>query len=115
MKTDIFNRILVPILNQFMNIDFDFENKSLSIHNIDTKERIDTIHNMQIVIYSNDHNPPHFHVFSNDKKIDAKFTIERCELLSGTISRKETKRIEAFYNHPKTKLVMERIWEKRNK
>ncbi|MGM9478029.1 DUF4160 domain-containing protein [Pedobacter sp. GSP4] len=32
------------------------------------------------MIYSNDHLPPHFHVKSNDLKIDAKFLITTGEL-----------------------------------
>ena len=113
MKTEIFEIILEPILESFMNIDFDFENKSLLIHNIETKERVATIRKMKILIYSNDHNPPHFHVISNDNTINAKFTIDTCELLSGKIDYKDIKRIKAFHKHPKTVIVMEKIWSKR--
>lgn len=30
------------------------------------KERVATVRNMKLIIYSNDHNPPHFHVKSKD-------------------------------------------------
>lgn len=114
MKTEIFEKILEPVLDNFMNVDFDFENKSLLIDNVDIKERIATIRKMKIVIYSNDHNPPHFHVISSDNSVNAKFTIDTCELISGTISSKDIKRIQAFHRHPKTVIVLERIWNKRN-
>lgn len=68
---------------------------------------------MQIVIYSNDHNPPHFHVKSKDLTIDAKFKIENCEYMSGTISNKEIKIIEKFYNDIKVKMLMNQIWSKK--
>ncbi len=114
MKTEIFETILTPVLESFMNVDFDFENKSLQIHNIETKERVDTVRNMKILIYPNDHNPPHFHVIAKDGSVNAKFTIDTCELISGTISSKDIKRIQAFHKHPKTVIVLERFWNKRN-
>lgn len=113
MNTEILERALTPILESYMNIDFDFENKSLLIHNIETKERVAILKNMKIIIHSKDHNPPHFHVISNDKTIDAKFTIDTCELLSGTIKAKDIKKIEAFHKHPKTAIIMKIIWDKR--
>jgi hypothetical protein len=114
MKTDIFEKILTPVLDNYMNIDFDFPNKSLDIHNIQTKERVKTIRNMKIIIYSNDHNPPHFHVISNDNSVNAKFTLDTCQLLSGDIETKDIKRIEAFHKDPKTIIVLTKIWDKKN-
>jgi hypothetical protein len=114
MKTEIFETILTPVLESFMNIDFNFENKSLQIHNLETKERVDTVRNMKILIYPNDHNPPHFHVIAKDGSVNAKFTIDTCELISGTINSKDIKRIQAFHKHPKTVIVLERFWNKRN-
>lgn len=104
-------KILTPILEHYFNV--------ASIKNLEKgiiiKERIETIRNMQIIIYSNDHNPPHFHVISKDKKIDAKFKIENCEFLSGQIESKDLKRLKAFFNDMKTKIVMKMVWDKRNK
>ncbi|WP_175545845.1 DUF4160 domain-containing protein [Sinomicrobium oceani] len=51
---------------------------------------------MQVIIYSNDHNPPHFHVKIKDLKIDAKFRIGDCELINGEISSKDLKKIKGF-------------------
>jgi Domain of unknown function (DUF4160) len=102
-------KILTPILEHYFNVA-SIENLAKGIK---TKERIATIRNMQILIYSNDHNPPHFHVKSKDKKIDAKFMIENGVFLSGEIESKDLKRIKAFFNDMKTKIVMEMIWKKR--
>ena len=101
---ELYAKILEPILNQH----FKFGGIDLSI-----KERIETIGNMQIVIYSNDHNPPHFHVFSKDRSIDAKFTIKECELLSGQITPKQIKIIKNFHNDIKVQIIMEKIWSKK--
>lgn len=42
------------------------------------KELVGRIRNLKIEIYSNDHNPPHFHVKSPDKSIDATFRLDNC-------------------------------------
>ena len=114
MNTELYEKILTPILANFMNISCDFENKSLLIHNIERKERVATIRNMKIIIYTNDHNPPHFHVISNDNSVNAKFTIDTCQLINGNISNIDIKRIQEFHKHPKTTIILENIWNKRN-
>jgi len=101
--------ILTPILEHYFDVVSTI-NLELGIK---TKERIGTIRNMEIKIYANDHNPPHFHVISKDRDIDAKFKIENCEYISGKIDSKDLKRIIAFYNDIKTKMVMEMIWNKK--
>lgn len=40
--------------------------------------------------------------------------IENGELINGEIKSKDLKRIKAFYSNPKTKLVMKKIWNKKN-
>jgi hypothetical protein len=61
--------ILLPIIEYYINVDIESIEKGL------IKERVITIRNMEIIIYPNDHNPPHFHVKSKDNEIDAKFLI----------------------------------------
>jgi hypothetical protein len=105
-------------IREFFTFDYlGLDDISLERHlkevNLATKERIRTIDNLEVVIYSNDHTPPHFHVKSKDMKIDAKFSIEKCELLSGEISSKNLKKINAFYQSPKGKTVLDLIWKKR--
>ena len=99
------------MLNMVLNHYFSFGDH---LPQYETRERISTINNMQIIIYSNDHNPPHFHVKSLNNKINAKFTIQDCELISGDINSKDMKKIQAFFNDIKTRLTMERIWNKKN-
>jgi Domain of unknown function (DUF4160) len=103
-------KILTPILEYFMSIvDIDSH-----IDNSRIKERIETIGRMQIIIYSNDHEPPHFHVKSKDNEIDAKFTIKDCTYLSGKIEAKDFKRVQTFHRDIKTQKVMEMIWNKKH-
>lgn len=103
-------RILLPILERY----FGHEDLSLMKSGWVGKERVASIGKMEIVIYSWDHNPPHFHVRSKDGKIDAKFLIENGDFMSGVISTKDEERIKAFYSDIKTRMVMEMIWNKRN-
>lgn len=103
-------KILTPILEYYINAPFEDV-----VKNLIGKERIGTINNMQIIIYSNDHNPPHFHVLSKDKTIDAKFTIKDCTYISGEINTKDLKRIQAFHADMKTQIVMKMIWDKKVK
>jgi hypothetical protein len=101
-------KILTPILEYYINAPYEDV-----VKNIIDKERVATVKNMQIIIYSNDHNPPHFHVISKDKSIDAKFTIADCSYMSGEIGTKDVKRIQAFHADMKTQLVMKMIWDKK--
>ena len=114
MKPNILEKILTDLLTYYLGLDDISLEKHLKEVNLGTKERVKTIDNLQVIIYSNDHNPPHFHVISKDLKINAKFSIEKCELLSGEISTKNLKKISAFYQSPKGKIVLESIWSKKN-
>jgi len=113
MKPDIMQKILEDVLAYYLCLDDISLYKHLKSANLATKERVDTINDLNVLIYSNDHNPPHFHVKSKDLKIDAKFTIEDCELISGEISSKHLKRIKAFYEGTKGQMVLQTIWNKR--
>jgi len=108
MKKDINEIVLKPILERYFSEDLE-----ILLQGIETRERIATLGKMQIIIYSNDHNPPHFHVKSRDGEIDAKFKIENGEYISGNINSNGKKRINAFYNDIKVKLRMKSIWNKR--
>jgi len=111
---NILEKILEDILLEYMELDESTIEYLVGNPTIKQKERVTTIKNLKIIIYSNDHNPPHFHVLSNDYNVNAKFLIENGEYLSGEISNKDLKRIKAFYLSPKTKIIMEKIWSKKN-
>jgi hypothetical protein len=113
MKPDIMEKILKDVLAYYLGLDDVSLEKHLKEASLATKERVKLLDDLEVVIYSNDHNPPHFHVKSKDLKIDAKFSIEKCELLSGEVSSKNQKKIIAFHQSPKGQLVMEKIWNKR--
>ncbi len=100
------------LLGYYLNLDDISLEQHLAEASIVQKERVATIEDLQVIIYSNDHPPPHFHVKTKDLKIDAKFRIEDCELISGEISAKDLKKIKAFYLSPKGKIILELIWRK---
>jgi hypothetical protein len=76
------------------------------------KEQVGRIRNLKVEIYSNDHNPPHFHVKSNDNSINATFRIDNGELINGLIDKNDRKRIEAFCRDPHNQLLMKDTWNK---
>lgn len=110
MKPEMATKILEPILNDLFRDNIG----SLLPGSLQTKEQVAKIGNMKIAIYTNDHNPPHFHVYSNDGIIDVKFRIDNCKLLGGNINSTNLKKVRAFYKHPKTVYIMEQMWNKRN-
>lgn len=113
MSSDITQRILTDLLKYYLGLD----EKSLELHlkevHTATKERVTTIDDLQVIIYSNDHNPPHFHIKTKSLRIDAKFKIEDCELINGEIGLKDLKKIKSFYSSPKGKMILELIWNKK--
>jgi hypothetical protein len=113
MPKDILEKILTDILQVYMNYEEAVIEELLIEPNLAKKERVDKIDGLEVIIHSSDHNPPHFHVKTKDKKIDAKFLIETGEYVSGEIDSKNLRRIQAYYNSPKTKTVMQIIWNKR--
>ena len=97
-------KILTDILEYYMTAAIE-----VVMQNIVIKERIATVRNMEIIIYSDEHNPPHFHVKSKDNSINAKFLINDCTFINGEISSTDFKRIKAFYVDAKAKATMELI------
>ncbi len=104
-------KILLPILDEYYNT----EDLSDLIRGFIKKERVGFVGNIEIWIYSIDHEPPHFHVKTKDNSIDAKFLIKDGTFLSGDIKPKDIKKIDAFFNDMKTQIVMKKIWDKRYK
>jgi hypothetical protein len=113
MEPDVMEKMLKNLLTYYLGLDDISLEKHLKEPNFATKERVTTINDLQVIIYSNDHNPPHFHVKSKDLKINAKFAIENFKHLGGEISPKNLKKIKAFYLSPKGKIVLNMIWDKR--
>lgn len=109
---EIFEKILQDLLKYYLGLDDVSLEKHQKNTALATKERVATIDDLQVRIYPNDHNPPHFHVLSKNREIDAKFTIEKCELISGNMNSKNLKKIDVFYRGMKGKMVLEMIWKK---
>jgi hypothetical protein len=113
MKPNIMEKIVIDLLSYYLGLEDVSLEKHLKEVNTATKERVTTFDDLQVIIHSDDHEPLHFHVKTKDLNIDAKFKIEDCELLSGSISAKDLKKIKAFYLSPKGKIVLTTIWNKR--
>jgi Domain of unknown function (DUF4160) len=67
---------------------------------IRTKRFIASTGDLQIHIYPNDHLPPHFHVRSKQRKIDARFDLYSLEIISnkqGQTSINDQKKIKHFF------------------
>jgi len=113
MPVDILEKALTHNLQIYFGYEESVIDELLINPDLVKKERVAKINDLEIIIFTNDHNPPHFHVKSKNKKIDAKFLIETGEFMSGEIDSKNKKIITAFYNSPKTKIIMQIIWNKR--
>jgi hypothetical protein len=57
---------------------------------------IGRIGSLEVMIFRNDHDPPHFHVLGAE--FSAKFTVADCELMSckGRIRRRDIRDVEAW-------------------
>ncbi len=69
---------------------------------IQIRRRIARVKDLIIEIYPNDHYPPHFHVISNQRGINARFSIKTLTLLDeiqGHISSQDLKKIQNYFEH----------------
>ena len=108
MDTEKLEQFLLPRLEQYMSMDY---NLLPNVLGYEIKQNVGRDRNMLFKIYSKDHNPPHFHVISLDNTVNAKFTLNDCQYLSGEISSKDRKRVEAFFSFAKE--FMKKMWDKR--
>lgn len=113
-KYEVSGKILSDLLSKFWCYDDIVIEKMLQIPGMEIKQNVARVDDLQVIIYSNDHDPPHFHVTSRDKKVDAKFRIDDGSLFKGEMKSKDLKKIKVFYNNPRTKLILEKIWNKRS-
>lgn len=78
MKPNIMQKILTDLLKYYLSLDDISLEKHLKEVNTANKERVKTLDDLQVIIYSNDHDPPRFHVKTKDLTIDAKLKIVNC-------------------------------------
>ena len=70
---------------------------------IETRQLVARVNGLNIVIYPNEHPPPHFHVKSPN--VNASFTIENCEKLEGNVGTQELRKIRFWHKSAKPLLV----------
>jgi len=97
MNSEIMEKVLTELLQYYLGMDDSLLELHLKGINVETKERVATIEDLQVIKYSDDHDPPHFHVKTKNLNIDSKFKIKDCELISGEIGSKDLKKVKAFY------------------
>lgn len=101
-------KILEASLNKIVNNTIVTETGLV----LEIKQLVDRVRNLKIHIYSNEHNPPHFHVVSKCNTINASFDLHSGKLLKGEITGKDEKRIEYYYSQFKEKLI--ECWKNNN-
>jgi len=72
------------------------------------KEQLGQDCELKFEMYTNEHNPPHFHVKSKNGEINASFLLSDCSLLHGEINPSQYKRIKFFYVENKS--LLEEYW-----
>ena len=77
---------------------------------VETKALVERIDGMKIVIYSNEHPPPHFHVVAGGDQ--ASFTLDECKLLAGNLPAKQRRKIEYWFHEMNAKSALIEIWDK---
>ncbi|MBI2415793.1 MAG: DUF4160 domain-containing protein [Candidatus Kerfeldbacteria bacterium] len=69
------------------------------------KELVGQKNSLKFYIYPEDHNPPHFHVISQNGDVDVSFKIEDGKFLRGKAKRKfDLKKIQYFYDQYRPEL-----------
>jgi len=101
-------KTLELFLNKIVNNTIVTDNGQV----LEIKQLVDKIRNLKIHIYSNEHNPPHFHVISKCETINAVFDLQTGSLIKGHIDGKDEKRIGYYYSQFKDKLI--EYWENNN-
>ncbi|MFJ9787804.1 DUF4160 domain-containing protein [Amycolatopsis sp. NPDC101161] len=69
------------------------------------KQRVATIRDLEINVYPKDHDPPHFHVRSKQRNLDARFHVYTLELINekhGKVKPKEVRQIQDFFKNNTT-------------
>jgi len=69
----------------------------------EVKQLVAQVNGLRIVVFSNEHAPPHFHVKSPD--IDAVFAISDCSFIQGTIDSRSRKLVEWWYQRGRGTIV----------
>lgn len=68
--------------------------------------------NVKIMMFSDDHNPPHFHVSTPDH--DALIRLSDLSVLQGRITRKTLDMVQIWASEAKNRAILEREWSRLN-
>lgn len=102
---EILDKALIMMLVRYLSETSFFIDDDGTEHVIFTKKRVAVIPpNVNVYVNSNDHNPPHFHVRTNNG-INAKFSIKDGSYMKGKINNADKKRVKAYYDLHRDELV----------
>lgn len=90
----------------YVNDDWDPDGPIL----VEAKELVERIDGMKIEIYAKEHPPPHFHVVTANNR--ASFTLDKCELLDGSLPSKQRRKIEYWFFTMNAKAALIEIWNR---
>lgn len=79
---------------------------------------IDSVGDLKIEIYPNDHNPPHFHITSRQRGINARFNLTTLKFIDnkkgsrGRLTSNDIKKLESFFEmHPQAQEELRKRYE----
>ena len=75
---------------------------------LEIKQLVERISGLKIEIYSNEHPPPHFHVITPNSR--AAFRLDNCEIIEGSLPKKEKRKVEYWFHTMDAKKALIRIW-----
>jgi hypothetical protein len=81
-----------------------------------TKQLVASVGDLKIEVYPKDHFPPHFHVVSRSRGLNARFDLQTMEVISvktGDLRGRDTKKIQKFFEmHPEMLEKLQQVHSK---
>lgn len=72
---------------------------------------LDRVNQYRFKVYPNEHNPVHFHIESKDRSIQAKYSVEPFQCISGGNERLN-KFVRTWFNNPHNKKLVSDEWKR---
>ena len=72
---------------------------------------VDRVGRLTIQIFPQDHAPAHFHVVFGHE-VSAKFRLDNCDFISGTINNRDLKKVRCWYESLGASQKLDEVWRK---
>ena len=106
-KAESLDEILKPFEEFLSSKDYIIEENGKKLL-VEARGLVDRIHGYKIVIYPNEHYPPHFHIIKDNQKLAA-YTIDNCKKINGNLPRNIEAKIVFYHELAKDKLI--KFWK----